>query len=240
MKRFKYIFCMLTTIILFYQPLNATDAVITIFIKEKTMQQATARQQIKNISLPLQQPSFVHAISKDRSWLSQPGVDGIYATYLGYITLSDTNGQISFPREQQSETVYLLITPQIAPEFMMSPSLIYNWITIKKAPAVFYKIERKYHEGFKRYYFVVDTQEIPHDVPFNTITIFAHPDHINVTTGISLDTYSPNLVLPELQAQKTFTNKNSLYTLAIKQYFELINIENQYNKANITSMIFNQ
>ena len=72
------------------------------------------------------------------------------------------------------------------------------------------------------------------------LPFFAHPDQIEVPVGISLNTYSTNLILPELQAIKPDTVKNSLYTLSIKQYFEGITIEKKSDTLNIASMIMNQ
>jgi hypothetical protein len=241
MKLFKYIFLILLTQAVLQPLLDASDSVITFFIKEK---QAPVKK-IKNnkstlISAPLHQPSFIKAIGKDRSWLNQPGVDGLHAIYLGYLAISDHNGQISFPRQQQNDTIYLLVTPEIEPEFMMSPSLIHGWITKNHAPAAYYEINRKHNKELKTYYFDVRKIENPQEIKNGTITIFAHPDHIHVPVGISLNTYSTNIILPELQATKVDTIKNSLYTLSIKQYFEHITIENKKDTLNIAAMILNQ
>lgn len=241
MKSFKYVFLIIATGIIFQGKIKANGSVITFFIKEKKIiQNKPEHPNKKFVSQSLVQPSFVHAIGKDRSWLDQPGVNGIQASYLGYTALSDGNGQITFPREQQNDIIHLLITPQVEPDFMMSPSLIHHWITTKNRPAKFYKIERKKDKKLKIYYFDVATLEVPLDIPLNTITIYAHPDHIHVPVGISLNTYSTNFILPELEAHKVDTVKNSLYTLSIKQYFEQINIDNKQDKLSIATMVTNQ
>jgi hypothetical protein len=221
--------------------LQASDSVITLFIKEKI--EPVKKVKLKNsrhISPALKQPSFIKAVGKDRSWLNQPGVDGIHAVYLGYMAISDQNGQISFPRQQQSDTVHILVTHQIEPELMMSPALVANWITKKNIPAEFYKIERKHNKEVKAYYFDVKKLKVPEEIPHGTITIFADPEHIHVPVGISLNTYSTNLILPELQATKVAIAKNSLYTLSIKQYFEQVVKENKKDTLNIAAMIINQ
>ena len=241
MKLFKYVFLIMLFACAVEQRIQCSDAVITFFIKEKTIPKKNKKNSYQRfISAGLQQPSFIHAIGKDRSWLDQPGVDGLHAVYLGYIAISDNNGQISFPRQQQNDIIYLLITPEIEPELMMSPSLIHNWITKKNSPAAYYQINRKHNKELKAYYFDVKKIDTPEQIPNACITIFAHPDHIEIPVGISLNTYSTNFILPELHAKKLDTIKNSLYTLSIKQYFEHVNIENKNDTLNIASMIMNQ
>lgn len=241
MRSFKYIFYMIAVGIVFQPKINADDAVITFFIKEQKPEQLKARvYDTKVTSVSLVQPSFIRAVGKDRSWLHQPGVDGLQASYLGYIMTSDKNGQVTFPRHQQNDTMYLLVTPEIEPEFMINPTLIHHWITKHNRPLAFYEIARKKNKKLNVYYFEVKKMPIPHDIPMNTITIYAHPDHIQVPLGISLNTYSTNFILPELQAKKIDTIKNSLYTLSIKQYFEHINIESKNDGLNIATMVMNR
>lgn len=241
MKSFKYIFLLSIAGLFIELKIEAINSVITFFVKEeKIKNKKNTHPGNKVISQILTQPSFVNATGTDRSWLDQPGVDGLYASYLGYLAISDANGQITFPREQQNDTIHLLITPQVQPEFMISPSLIHHWITKRHSPAAFYEISRKKEKGLNVYYFDTKKIDVPQDIPLNTITIYADPDHIHVQTGISLNTYSTNLVLPELEAQKENTVKNSLYTLSIKQYFEQINKENKNNMTSIATMVMNQ
>ena len=241
MKSFKYIFLIIIAGFIFQVKIEATDSVISFFIKEKIQPKKKHKKaHTQFISQELKQPSFIHAVSKDRSWLDQPGVDGIQAAYAGYITISDKNGQITFPRLQQNDTIHVLITPEIEPEFMMSPTLISHWITRHNRPAAYYEIARKKHKGLKTYYFDVKKLTTPQEISLNTIIIFAHPDHITVPVGVSLNTYSTNFILPELQAQKVNTIKNSLYTLSIKQYFEQINIESKNDMPSIATMVSNQ
>jgi hypothetical protein len=240
MKSFKIVFLIIISTCISSQKIKS-NAVITFFIKEKKVKEIKSENHNERIvSKSLQQPSFVHGIEKDRSWLDQPGVDGLYASYLGYLTVSDKNGQITFPRQQQNDIIHLLITPEVQPEFMISPTLIHNWITKKKSPADFYEINRKKNKKLQTYYFDIKKIKIPEKIPMNTIIIYSDPDTINLDTGIFLNTYSTNFILPDLQAKKINSIKNSLYTLSIKQYFEQINIESENDMQTISSMVMNQ
>ncbi len=240
MKLFKCIFLTIIAGYIFQLKIEAVDAVITFFIKEKIQEKTKLkRQNSKYTSDSLVQPSFIHGISMDRSWLDQPGVDGIQTSYLGYSATSDKNGQITFPRQQQTDTIHILVTPEIEPEFMINETLISHWITKHNPAAAFYEINRKKNKELNTYYFDVKKLKTPRDIPMNTVTIFAHPDHIHIPIGISLNTYSTNFILPELQAHKIDIIKNSLYTLSIKQYFEQINIEHKNDVTSIATMVMN-
>lgn len=241
MKRFKCVLFITIIGLAYNDKIYSSDAVITFFIKEKfERKEDPAIYNEKLTSKKLVQPSFIKAIGHNRSWLNQPGVDGIQASYLGYITTSDKNGQITFPRIHQADTVLLLVTPQIEPEFMISPTLIHHWITKNKQPAAYYQIDRKKNKKLNTYYFDIKKIDPPKDIEPNIIILYAHPNHIEIPLGISLNTYSTNFILPELQAKKVDIAKNSLYTLSIKQYFEQINIESKNDMPTITTMVLNQ
>ncbi|MBV8660905.1 MAG: hypothetical protein JO129_02060 [Candidatus Dependentiae bacterium] len=241
MKSFRYVFFILILELVFQAKIEATDAVITLFIKEETPKKKKhPRYDETVISESLMQPSFIRAIARDRSWLEQPGADGIPVSYLGYIAVTDKNGQVTFPRKQQTDIMHLLITPEVTPAFMIGPTLIHNWVTKNNQPAAFYTIVRKKNKNLNTYYFDIKKSPIPQNIPLNTVTIYAHPDHIHVPVGIVLNTYSTNFILPELEAKNGDTIKNSLYTLSIKQYFEQINIESKYDVTSIATMVVNQ
>lgn len=244
MKLFNFLF-LIGLITLQYHHSYAIDKMITFFIKQAEQQNHRIGNK-KNkkgtpwISAPLQQPSFIYAIGKDRSWLHQPGIDGIHAIYLGFMAISDHNGQIQFPLKQQHDSIHLLITPQINPDMMLSPTLIESWTLQKETPFAMYKIDRKRNKKLNLYYFQVTKIDPPAQIPLDTIIILADPETIKVPIGICLNTYSDNFILPELQALKKETVKNSLYTLSIKQYFEQINKNSQHSAKNIADMIVNQ
>ena len=242
MKTFKCAFFVIVAGFIFQQKIDASDAVITFFIKPEPQKEQKKVQMFnrKFMSETLDQPSFIKAIGEDSSWLRQPGVDGIQASYLGYITISNKNGQISFPRKQQRDVLYLLITPEVQPKFMVSPTLIYDWIIKNNSPAALYEVTRKMNKELEIYFFDVKKVDIPKEIPLNTVTVYADPNHIEVPTGISLNSYSTNFILPDLQAKTVDTVKNSLYTLSIKQYFEQINTENKNEIPSIATMIMNQ
>lgn len=156
--------------------------------------------------------------------LSRRTYDGILATYYGYITLSDFNGQIVFPRKHQKDTILLLITPIIEP-IMMIGTIVHHWETLPGLPAQCFSLERKQDETTQAYYW--DTQETEiqksNHIPLETIVLFAHPNNIFVPTGITLTTKSPHLILPTIYAQKDLKiAANALRVLKIKHFFSSV------------------
>jgi len=250
MKLFKYI--LLTIAINTTVPLaiNCSDSTIRFFIREEIQNQKKedARDDQDFISKPLSQPSFVRGIIQDQPLMKSSGVDGIVATYLGYFTISDKNGEIAFPRKQQTDIMHILVTPEILPVFMIEPSVIHHWEIKKDQPVALYQIARKVYKEFipgfgkfKAYYFDIEKIDVPKNnvIPFNTITLYAHPNDIIIPTEPLKNYYSTDFMLPEITAKKDSITKNSLYTLSIKQYFEQIDIENQKNIMNMAAIIAN-
>jgi|GEM_PF-800663 len=263
MKSCKLIYLIGLFSVILNSTINTIDNVITLFINHESVveEKVIDHESMENISNKLQQPEFIFSGSNNKSVISPYGCNGIDAIYLGYLTTSNKNGQISFPRKQQSDEIHLLITPKMIPIFMVAPTLLYGWNIDKSVPMAMYRINRKKHKNLDTYYFDVrNIQDIIHDdqtdtktktkyqsiidgsnaIPLNTITLISNPDNINVPQGISLNHYSPNFTLPTLTAKKTDTTEHSLYTLTIKQYFEQINIESKRETSEIAAIIANQ
>jgi hypothetical protein len=248
MKTFKYLFLYVIIVSCSSLSIKAIDSMITVFITAKKNTTPPQPQGTTLVSASLAQPTFITSPHQKKELECQNGIAGIAASYIGYFTISNKNGQIAFPRKHQSDEIYLLVTPEVEPVFMIKPSLIHHWQIKKDQPTAFYKIVRKVNKdsATKIYYFEVEKLDVAQDlpktgeIPLNTITIYAHPESISIKTGIMLNTYSTNFVLPPLEALADQGSKNSLYTLLIKRYFEQINIETKNDKPTISSMIINK
>lgn len=147
--------------------------------------------------------------------------EGIFATYFGYITSSNHNGQLLFVRKHQKDEIKLLITPMIEP-VMMIDLTIHHWQVAPHVPARLYSLVRKQDEETKAYYWDVHDEQIPDNkrIELDTMVIFADPDKILVPTGITLTTKSPHLILPDIYARKHLQRAlEALRVLRIKQFF---------------------
>lgn len=202
-----------------------SDAAITFFLqKYPYFQWHTSKQFDHNkYSKKLKQPTYVYKkITQSHNFFTH-GVPGVVCLYAGRIALSDSNGQVIFPRRQQTSDIYLLITTGIQPAYMIAPTTVHNWMLDSTKQAEMYLMSLKHDEQTSLFYYETTQQKLPLDnnIPLNTIILITEPQNIFIPQGATIIDYSSNITLPIIYIKKGFCFVyNSLYTLAIKQYFE--------------------
>lgn len=161
-------------------------------------------------------------ISSNRSKHILPAsVSGIFATYGGFLTVSDLNGALSFPRKTIKPLMYLLITEQLTP-IVRSANTISHWELQEGVPAALYLMEQKYDEEIKISYWDVSQVPLPENnrVPLESIALFADPKYVYVPLGVSLLKESPHLILPDIYIKKGINlTAMALYILNLTHYF---------------------
>lgn len=148
-------------------------------------------------------------------------VSGIFATYGGFLTTSDLNGQISFPRKHEAPVVNILITEKISP-MVMSGNTIHHWELVEGAITEFYRIEQKFDPETNVTYWDAFPIPLPENniIPLETIIIFANPKYTEVPIGITPIHKSPNLILPGMYIKNGLNIAlDSLYVLNLSHYF---------------------
>lgn len=148
-------------------------------------------------------------------------VEGIFSSYAGYLSVSDPNGQTTFPLRHYKPYMYYLITPEIFPVIMFG-NTIHHWELIPTAPASFFKIEKKKDEDLNEYYWQVTQLPLPEDkiISKKAVIIFAKPNNIYVPEGIIPTTDNPQLILPDLYVKKSISKvPEALYVLTLRQFF---------------------
>ncbi len=146
---------------------------------------------------------------------------GIFATYGGYLQVSDLNGQVTFPRKHENPLIYLIITNKITP-IPMFEYTIHHWELVPGAPTQMFTINRKYDEDADLFYWHIEKAEPPEDnqVPLTSVVIVAKPKYIFVPTGISITSDNPNLILPPIFVRKGVNIiKNAAYILNFRHLF---------------------
>lgn len=146
---------------------------------------------------------------------------GVFASYKGYVTASDNNGQIVFPRRHLEPRVTILVTSKIVPVIMVH-NTISHWELEKGTPAAMYVAERKQDMPSELYYWDVKQVPLPKDnrLTPQTLIIFAPAQDIYVPQGITLAKNMPNLILPDLFVKKEIKiSPNILYVLNIRHFF---------------------
>ena len=198
----------------------------------------TKAQTQENLSDGLAQPGYLHAKMLAHRF-ADIATEGIFALYQGYLTISSRKGEILFPRKQQSNTINLLITPEIIPSFIVAPATTHHWQLNPNASQetknsqAMYSITQTHDEDTDSYFYNVQSIPLPEDniIDFTTIVLLAPANMVYVPEGISMSQYSANLILPPVYIKPGIQFMNhSLYALKIKQYFE--SISKQYNKYN--------
>jgi hypothetical protein len=160
-------------------------------------------------------------------------VNGVIATYGGYVNVSDNLGQISFPFKQVQPTVKLLITPEITPILMVG-NTINHWELQKATPAVMYTIEKKQDDITKLYYWDTQPADIPQDrlIPKETLIIIANPEDIFVPTGVTPTTDNTHIILPPVYVKKEINVlEHTLYMLNLILFFGPV--DNLYKKDTL-------
>ncbi len=147
---------------------------------------------------------------------------GIFGTYAGYLALSDTLGQMSFPRKQEEPKIQLIVTKKIKPIYMLK-GIINHWNVPEGTDVAVYTVQRKQDPEAKFYYWNVAKSKLADDrqVPLKGIVLFAGPQSIYVPTGATPTDKSPQLVLPQIYAKQTIADAaNAVQLLSIRQFFE--------------------
>jgi len=216
------------------------NSVITMFLQNYPTFKAPLDEQTRDIySKKLKQPGYLYKkIVKSKR--IQTGARGIMGIYLGYVSLSDHNGQMIFPRKHQKAAVNFLVTKGIKPVYMIAPDTIHNWMLDKKQPSQMYRIELHHDTPTELYYLEAKKIDLPKDdmIPLDTIIMIANPKNVVLPEGATITNYSSNLILPNIYIKSNFNFLyNALYTLSIKQYFEQINQEYKHEDQSVAMII---
>jgi len=190
-------------------------------------------------SKKLQQPEYLSRKAIKNLQTKQREIPGIMCIYAGKTALSDYNGQVIFPRLQQTSSMNILVTKKINPAYILAPGTVHHWIIDNQEPTKIYSMEFKHDDATTLYYYDVTQVKIPDNkiIPLNTVIIIADPQDIFIPLGATIVNYSPNVILPTIYIKKSFCFiYNSLYTLAIKQYFGSTKNDFQQELATVSQL----
>lgn len=165
------------------------------------------------------------------TYLNTNPTEGIFATYWGYLTVSDSIGQILFPRKTEKSLVKILITEKIIP-IMMIGTTVHHWELDPSVPAEIFSIERKQDPQTGLFFWDTQKEELPSNkiIQLDTIVLFAKPQSMYVPIGITLSNDNPQLIVPNIYAKKNsniFTH--ALWVLTIKHFFKSLKRMRQKN-----------
>ncbi len=193
------------------------DQLITIYLKPyPVVSQAEASKKIGN---KLHRPGKIASNRSKHSF--RPPVSGMFATYGGFLTISDFDGEIAFPRKTTRPFLYLIITERMTPIVMSGNTLAY-WERNEDAPVAYYAMEQKFDPDSRAFYWDVTQEPIPADtkIPLESMVIFADPKYVYVPLGVSITRQSPHLLLPDIYIKNGINlTANALYITNLAHYF---------------------
>jgi len=224
--------------------LYGLDAMITFFIRpypevKKSQSNSKSKLDTKKYSKKLKQPDYVYRKISKASYNARHEIPGVMSLYAGQAELSGPQGQITFPRQQQTPNMYILISNGIKPAYMIAPGTVHNWMLDNHHPAEMYFMQLKHDPTTTLYYYETTKVDLPQDnnIPLNTIIFIADPKNMYVPLGATIVDYSPNIILPTIYIKRGFCFVyNSLYTLAINQYFEPTKTSSKQEGATIAQI----
>lgn len=200
-----------------YNPSTKAEQLITIFLKPYPVVSIDAAT--KKLAPKLNKPG---KMANNRAKHILPAsVSGIFATYGGFLTVSDLNGEIAFPRKHRKPFIYLIITEKMSP-IIRSGNTIDHWELVEDTPVEMYKFEEKFDPDLKVHFWDVTQEPAPANtiIPLESIAIFADPKYIDVPLGISIFKETPHLILPDIYVKKGLNLiADALYVLNLTHYF---------------------
>lgn len=227
-KKFLYI-----TFLAINLNLSSIDSIITIFVKKypylrktevKALEKKFNSTNLSQYSQKLKQPYYLHE-SIIRNYIKKDFLPGIVCFYMkgGRSTVSKPDGQITFPRHQQTANMYILVAEKIIPAYMIAPGTVHNWQIDPNQAAEMYLMTLKHDAASKLSYYQTTKVDLPKDnnIPLNSLIFIADPKTMYIPLGATIVDNSPNIILPDIYIKKGFCFlRNILFNLAVNQYFE--------------------
>lgn len=150
---------------------------------------------------------------------------GVLATYHGYVTFSDQNGQILFPRKHTRDDMFYVVTRKVRPVITYGETVQHFTIDNAEATRMYY-LKRMQDEDNNVTYWDVSELEVKagQHIPPSAMIIFSNPEHIIVPTGIFKTIDGGSLLLPDLYIKKGIPiGPNVLAFLPLNKYFTPVN-----------------
>ena len=200
-----------------HNPNSSAEQLIVEFLKPYPV--IASQENGKKLANKLDKPGKPNTFRSKR--LFEPSLAGIFATYGGFLDISDSLGEIAFPRKHDKPFIYLVITQKMVP-IVMSGNTIHHWELEEDEAVEIYKFEQVYDEEFHTSYWIATQEPIPTNniIPLESIAIFADPKYVYVPLGITPFKASPHLILPQIYIKPGLDlTAQALYVLNITHYF---------------------
>jgi hypothetical protein len=158
---------------------------------------------------------------------------GIYASYAGHFSVSDMNGQITFPRKTTGNTLHFIVTEDIkaVPVNPLNDKTILGFVANPKAALQHYVYERRKDPETELYSWIVTEEPLDTKkrIPADAIVLFANPKHVIAPVGSSHTLDTEHLVLPDIFITPNLNSAlNALRFFKIRHYFAPVKVEYKF------------
>lgn len=196
-----------------------------------------SEQQVTKYAQKIKQPGQLTKYSL-KGASADPQVAGIFCTYAGYNTVSNLNGQVTFPNKQTKPIITLVIAPHLTP-ITLTGNTIRHFEIENGIPYNAFKAERKQDEDTEEYYWQVEPTILTNNImPQDALFILARPDKVYVPAGITLALKSQNLLLPDIYVKKGIMKvAHALYMINLKQFFAPVKKEFKQEKSYYLELV---
>lgn len=164
---------------------------------------------------------------------------GIIGAYAGFSTVSNSIGQLTFPRKHAKDEIIVVVTQKIKPvivrgqtvrNFIVTPGATAQWYTFIREPAGTIPVP---HWQVKPYA-ATETERIPADA----LIIFAKPEDIVIPQSPIATIGGTSLLLPTLLVTKQYrVEPNALQFLKVSKYFATVKPAYRYLPSRFATNI---
>ncbi len=156
---------------------------------------------------------------------------GIIGAYAGYCTVSNSIGQLTFPRKHAKDEITVVITQKIKPVIVRGQT-VRNFIVTPGAPSQWYTFTRNpADQKIRTPYWTVKDLDVTENtrIPAEALIIFAKPEDIKIPTSPIATIGGTTLLLPTLDITKLYrVEPNALQFLKVSKYFSPVKQYRRY------------
>lgn len=208
-------------IIFYFIPCVLNPACAREFPQEKLMDIVTSHE------------TMGHEILKGH--LASPLVQGIYVTYLGYITFTDYNGQIMLPNKEHKNELTVVVTNHIYPVMEPTGNTVNHFQTAPESPADFYLFSLTQDEKDHTAHWHIKKIDRPASgrIPRHALVILAQPHDVEIQQGTFATIWGPHFILPDVYVHTHVeTPLSVLRFIKNNRFFEPLVIERKFQEQS--------
>lgn len=209
---------------------------ITVFVKPFQEVVADAGYHLKRFDKKTKTPGKINrTILKQQ--LERIRAIGLCVVYNGFCTVSDMNGEITFPRATQQDEVEYVIAQRIRP-VILKGATVHHFVVPPSADVAYYQLKRNENEEENYFYWETTKKPVPDHrrVEANMMVFFAKPEQLVIQEELVVTTGEQNLFLPDIFVKNTVAS-HALLFLKVSKYFSPVKFVYQYTDDRYATII---